>query len=60
MFQHYHRLKEQNPEARAAGQKLIAEGKVAGPDRKTFIYENNRLEANALGTIDAIGSGQDE
>jgi hypothetical protein len=30
---------------------LIAEGKAAGPARKTFIYVNNRLEGNALETI---------
>jgi hypothetical protein len=47
-------LKEQNPEARAAGKFLIAEGKRAGPDRKTFIYVNNRLEGNALETMDKM------
>ena len=40
--------------ARDAGKALIAEGKSAGPDRKTFIYVNNRLEGNALETIDAM------
>jgi hypothetical protein len=33
---------------------LIAEGKAAGTARKTFIYVNNRLEGNALATIDAM------
>jgi hypothetical protein len=32
----------------------IEEGKSAGPDRKTFIYVNNRLEGNARETIDAM------
>jgi hypothetical protein len=47
-------VKEQNPDARAAGRKLIAEGKAAGPKRQTFIYVNNRMEGNALATIDAM------
>jgi uncharacterized protein YecE (DUF72 family) len=53
-FQPYDKVKEPNPEARAAGKALIAEGKAAGPERKTFIYLNNRLEGNALETIGAI------
>ena len=55
-FQPYDRVKEPNPDARAAGRALIAEGKAAGPDRQTFIYVNNRLEGNALETIDAMVS----
>lgn len=50
-FQPYDRVKEEYPEARQAGRKLIAEGKQAGNQRKTFIYVNNRLEGNALETI---------
>jgi len=53
-FQPYDKVKEENPDARAAGKALIAEGKAAGPNRKTFIYVNNRLEGNALETIDAM------
>ncbi len=53
-FQPYDKVKEKNPDARAAGKVLIAEGKSAGQDRKTFIYINNRLEGNALETIDAM------
>jgi len=53
-FQPYDKVKEQNPEARAAGKELIAEGKAAGPERKTFIYVNNRLEGNALSTVVAM------
>jgi uncharacterized protein YecE (DUF72 family) len=53
-FQPYNRVKEQNPDARASAKALIAEGKAAGPDRKTFIYVNNRLEGNALETIAAM------
>jgi uncharacterized protein YecE (DUF72 family) len=54
LFQPYDRVKEQNPDARQAGKTLVAEGQAAGPDRKTFIYVNNRLEGNALETISAI------
>jgi hypothetical protein len=53
-FQPYDKVKEQNPEARRAGKALIAEGKAAGPDHKTYIYVNNRLEGNALETIEAM------
>ena len=53
-FKPYDRVKDQNPEAWAAGKALIAEGKAAGPERKTFIYVNNRLEGNALATISAM------
>jgi len=53
-FQPYDRVREPNPAARAAGQALMAEGRAAGPQRKTFIYVNNRLEGNALETIAAM------
>jgi hypothetical protein len=53
-FQPYNRVQEENPEARAAGQALIKEGLEAGPKQKTFIYVNNRLEGNALGTLEAM------
>jgi uncharacterized protein YecE (DUF72 family) len=53
-FQPYDRVRDPNPDARAAGKALVAEGKAAGPDRKTFIYVNNRLEGNALETIAAM------
>ena len=53
-FEPYDRVREVNPEARAAGQRLIAEGKAAGPSRKTFIFVNNRLEGHALSTIAAM------
>jgi hypothetical protein len=45
------------PEARATGKALVAGAKAAGPDRKTFIYVNNRLEGSALEMIDGIVSG---
>jgi uncharacterized protein YecE (DUF72 family) len=54
LFEPYDQLKEEYPEARAAGQTLMAEGKAAGPKRKTFIFVNNRLEGNALATILAL------
>ncbi|MFO1514169.1 MAG: DUF72 domain-containing protein [Verrucomicrobiota bacterium] len=53
-FLPYDQVKEPYPEARAAGAALIVEGKAAGPARKTFIYVNNRLEGNALETIDEM------
>ena len=53
-FKPYASVKEENPEARAAGKALIAEGKVAGPKRRTFIFVNNRLEGNAISTISAL------
>ena len=53
-FQPYDKVQEPNLEAREAGKALIAKGKAAGANRKTFIYVNNRLEGNALQTIDAM------
>lgn len=47
-------IKEENPEARAAGRALIAEAKAAGPERRTFVFVNNRLEGNAISTIAAM------
>jgi uncharacterized protein YecE (DUF72 family) len=53
-FEPYDSIKEENPEARAAGRALIVERKAAGPKGKTFIYVNNRLEGNAISTITAM------
>jgi hypothetical protein len=53
-FQLYDRVKDEDPEARAVGKKLIAEGTAAEAKRKTSIYVNNRLEGNALETINAM------
>lgn len=53
-FEPYDRIKEEYPQARAAGQALVKEGQTAGPKRKTFIYVNNRLEGNAIATIMAM------
>jgi uncharacterized protein YecE (DUF72 family) len=53
-FQPYDKLKDPDPDARAAGRGLIAEGTTAGMRRKTFIYVNNRMEGNALETIEAM------
>jgi uncharacterized protein YecE (DUF72 family) len=53
-FEPYDSIKEENPAARAAGRTLIAEGKAAGPKRRTFVFVNNRLEGNALETIAAM------
>ncbi|HWQ91932.1 MAG TPA: DUF72 domain-containing protein, partial [Clostridia bacterium] len=53
-FEPYDRIREENPEARAAGKALVAEGKAEGPRRRTFVFVNNRLEGNALSTIAAM------
>jgi uncharacterized protein YecE (DUF72 family) len=53
-FEPYDAIKEVNAEARAAGKQLIADGKAAGPKRRTFVFVNNRLEGNALATIAAM------
>jgi hypothetical protein len=58
-FEPYDSIKEENPEARAAGRALIAEGQTAAPKRTTFVFVNNRLEGNALTTIAAM-TGKDE
>lgn len=58
-FQPYDRVKDEDPEARAAGKKLIAEGMAAEGKRKTLIYVNNRLEGNALETINAMLQEED-
>jgi hypothetical protein len=47
-------VKEPNPDARAAGKALVAEGKAAGSERETFIHVNNRLEGNAFETTAAM------
>ena len=57
-FEPYDSIKEENPEARAAGRALIEEGKAAGPKHRTFIYVNNRLEGNAISTIAALFDGR--
>jgi uncharacterized protein YecE (DUF72 family) len=53
-FEPYDSVKEENPEARVAGRALIAEGIQNGPKRRTFVFVNNRLEGNALGTISSM------
>ena len=53
-FEPYDSTKEENPEARAAGRALVAEGKEAGPKRRTFVFVNNRLAGNAISTIAAM------
>jgi hypothetical protein len=52
------RVSAGNPEARAAGRALVAEGKAAGPHRQTFAFANNRLEGDAISAIaEMAGSG---
>ena len=52
-FQPYDRTREVNDEARKAGAALITDG-LKAMGRRTFIYVNNRLEGNALSTIEAM------
>jgi len=58
-FETYDSIKEENPEARAAGRALIAEGQAEGPERRTFVFVNNRLDGNAISTITAMVSNHD-
>jgi uncharacterized protein YecE (DUF72 family) len=53
-FQPYDKTKEVNEGARKAGAELIKEGKATLANKKTFIFVNNRLEGNALETINAM------
>jgi uncharacterized protein YecE (DUF72 family) len=53
-FQPYDKTHEINDEARRAAASLISEGLRYESGRKTYIYVNNRLEGNALLTVEAI------
>jgi hypothetical protein len=53
-FQPYGKVKEPYPDAREAGKALIVQGERCEPRQNTYIYVNNRLEGNALETIDAM------
>lgn len=53
-FSPYNEVKEIYPEARAAGATLVQEGVKAGGQRRTYVFVNNRLEGNALRTIEAM------
>ena len=54
LFSPYDRLKEPQPEGRAAAAKLIRAVQQAGQPKRVFVYVNNRFEGNAPGTIEAI------
>lgn len=53
-FQPYDQVQEPLDDVRAAGRALIGEGRVQGERCKTFIFVNNRLEGNSLGTLAAL------
>lgn len=53
-FQPYDRTQEVNEEARKAGAGMIVERERCEPRQKTYICVNNRLEGNALETINAM------
>jgi hypothetical protein len=57
IFQPYDQTKEVNAEARKAGAELVKKGKASGPQKKTLIFVNNRMEGNALNTISAMIEG---
>lgn len=57
-FAPYQETKEVNEGARRAGAALITDGKKH-PKRKTLIFVNNRLEGNALNTINAMLDASD-
>jgi uncharacterized protein YecE (DUF72 family) len=52
-FLPYDRTCVVSPEAREAGAALIRDG-VKSPGRRTFLFVNNRLEGNALSTLEAM------
>ncbi|MDB6030584.1 MAG: hypothetical protein JWM16_922 [Verrucomicrobiales bacterium] len=53
-FSPYNEVKELYPEARTAGATLVQQGVKSEGKRTTFVFINNRLEGNALRTIEAI------
>jgi uncharacterized protein YecE (DUF72 family) len=53
-FQPYAKTNELNEDARMAAAALVTEGLRYQPRRRTYIYVNNRLEGNALMTLEAI------
>ena len=54
LFSPYDRLKEPQPEGRAAAGQLIRATRTTGQPKRVFVYVNNRYEGNALATIAAI------
>ena len=53
-FSPYQSIQEPQPEVRSAAAKLIGTLRNQAGGRKSYLYVNNRLEGNALGTIAAI------
>jgi hypothetical protein len=53
-FSPYDKIKEINPDGRAAARRLIGEIASGGDGTQAFIYVNNRFEGNALATIAAL------
>jgi uncharacterized protein YecE (DUF72 family) len=58
-FEPFDQLKEINGEARGAAAALIAEGATT-PNRRTYLFINNRLEGSAPWTISALLDSQRE
>jgi len=54
LFEEYEKVKEANPDARAAGKALIDEAVSAAIRKLYLLYFNNRLEGNAPETIAAV------
>lgn len=53
-FSPYRDIQEPQPEVQKATVRLITARRMAPSKRPTYVYVNNRLEGNALGTIAAI------
>ena len=53
-FSPYDRVQEPQPGVRASAAELIAKARQPPGGRKSYVYVNNRLEGNALSTIEAI------
>jgi hypothetical protein len=53
-FSPYEKIQEPQPAVRAAVAELIRSRQTGPQKRPTYVYVNNRLEGNALGTITAI------
>jgi uncharacterized protein YecE (DUF72 family) len=53
-FSPYDRIRASQPEVRHAAAELIARTRATPSGRRTYVYVNNRLEGNALATIEAI------
>jgi uncharacterized protein YecE (DUF72 family) len=54
LFSPYDRIRQPDTNARRAAARLLSESNTETPNRRTFLFVNNRLEGNALQTIAAM------